>query len=284
MNTTLQRTSNSAPPPRPPDAQEVLFGGVYSFILRHLSLDERESRQVEKHFGTPPYLQEMLGYVSGPRPRRIFEKDERTSRWLNALTAAEFLDWFIYSKNPLYPPAKAYELEQSEEYSGLESLLAEHYGPIQHIPGLYFDRITRLKMFRPGSLIVPCRVDGIIRALQLYGDINHGHFCWYSTPHLPGGSSLRASLHVANSHRAHSDRVALIVSHTLEADAEAWKTGECVIAVNGMSPLRLAHAVRDVFPELKWCVVSTEFGQTAVRLLTESGFRVEVYEEEKRHE
>lgn len=73
----------------------------------------------------------------------------------------------------------------------------------------------------------------------------------------------------------------MIVTHTITTDAEAWSSGECVVAVNGLSPRRFLRELRAELPELRACAVTAECGAALIRALRESYEKVEVVEPEK---
>lgn len=277
---TLQRARAK---PLPDHVQTVIAGSVYAFFGASLSLYESHARAVEAAYGLPSCTQYLLGYRSAPEAVRYYveHRNEDVSRWLDSLSDDEFLDWFTYSKTPLYTyvraDAPAQELNLTLDLLELE--LAQRFGSIEGVPGLYVDDRLRVKMPRSG-VIVPCRINGIIRALLAYPSPGETKRFWLSSVGLNGGVAARATLHIANEHAAVRHRVAILVTHTIEADARAKKTGECVIAVNGVPPLRLPYALRSALPDLKGCLVAPELDDHLARTLRENGFRVRVDEME----
>ena len=271
------------PTERPDHVQAVLVGGVYSYIIGDgLELDESDARRIEKLYGLPVDVQYQLGYRSAPQPLRIYRDivDRSTSQWLDTLDDEQFLNWFTYSKEPLYSrPIRVEVGEVNVLQDALEIALAKRFGEVGGIPGLYFDDCLRAKLPRSG-LLVPCRVDLIPRALLCYPRVDQKSTFWLTSNGLRGGASARASLHVANQHRAEAERVVVLVSHTIEADALAWERGEAVAAINGLSPLRVTRELRLSLPELKGCMISLADSDRLARTLRENGLRVRVEEAE----
>jgi hypothetical protein len=129
-------------------------------------------------------------------------------------------------------------------------------------------------------MIIPCRVDSIIRALLVYPRSGEDKTYWLSSNGLNGGAKASASIHIANDYKVARNRLCVVVSHTLEADALAWESGDCVVATNGVSPLRLMRELRLALPDLKGCAVSPALGDSTVRTLRENGLRVRLLEME----
>ncbi len=268
---------------RPDHVQTVLVGSVYSYILSDgLESFESDAKRIEKLYDLPVDTQYQLGYRSAPQPVRLYQEvvDLLISQWLDTLDLERFLNWFTYSKEPLYPPPVRVEVGESNVLQDvLELALAQRFGDVGGVPGLYVDDRLRVKLPRSG-LLVPCRVDSIIRAILCYPRADQDKTFWLSSNGLNGGAPARASLHVANQHRAEVERVAVLVSHTIKADALAWESGECVVAVNGLSPLRVARELRLALPDLKGCVISLPDSDRLARTLREHGLRVRVEETE----
>lgn len=282
-----------AVPPKLPmlrseSAQIILAGGIYSYLLNDcLTLFKADASVIEREYGIPLDVQYSLGYRSVPECLRLYSeiRNEDVSRWLDSLSDDQFCDWFTYSKTSLYsyqrPDMPAAEYRPA--LSLIEQGIIERFGCVEGIPGLYVDDQLRVKMPHSGVL-VPCRIDSIIRALLHYPRPGEDQRFWFSSNGLRGGAKASASLHFTNESRAVRERICVIVSHTLQADAIAWATGECVVAVNGISPLKLPHALRAVLPDLRGCVCLPELGDHLIRTLRDNGLRVRVEETESADE
>jgi hypothetical protein len=272
---------------RPAHVQTALTGAVYSYLLRDcLELYESDARLVEKRYGLPPDVQHQFGYRSSPQPIRLYQErvDRSTSQRLDTVDDVTFFDWFTFTKEALYPPTVRVPVgESTARQDALELALAERFGEIEGIPGLYVDDRLHAKLPRSG-LLVPCRVDTIPRALLSYPRADEGKTFWFTSNGLNGGAPARASLHVVNQHRGERERVVVVVAHTIEADALAWESGECVVAVNGLSPLRVVRELGVIFSELKGCMISLADSDRLARTLREHGLRVRVEETEVEHE
>ena len=278
------KPSPQLPGERPEYVQAMLAASVYGYMLRDgLSLLESDARAIKREYGLPTETQLHLGYRSAPQALRFYseQRNDDVSRWLDSLSEDEFLDWFTFSKQPLYtyvrPDAPATECNLALNL--LEQGIAAGFGELQGIAGLYVDDGLHIKMPRRG-IIAPCRIDSIIRALLVYPRPGEDQTFWLSSNGLNGGASARASLHIANQSRARRERVCMIVKHTIEADAIGWESGECVVATNGLSPLRLLRELRLALPDLKGCAVVTSLGDGVVRTLRENGLRVRLMETE----
>jgi len=299
MSTEIARLLNQDHHERAPHVQEVLAGDIYAFILRDcLSLSKEDAKAVEKAFSFPSNHLDALGYASAPQPTRLQipqiggrdatpeeleEYRPAQHRWLDSLSDDQFLDWFTYTKEPLvsrYDGLRVRVEEVNIAHAMIEAAVAEKYGPVDRIPGLYFeDDRLQLKTFPPRSLIVPCRVRFIIRGLQIYRRAGWREFFWYSSSRAAGGASAVASIHIANEPQGVRDRIALLCPDTITADAESWATGSCAVGVNGLSPHRVVRELREALPELKACAVAASLGERMQRALLENGFTVEVIEE-----
>lgn len=285
MSAQLKTSSQIAE--RPADVQMALVAGVYSFLYGDcLELYESDARRIERCYGLLPETQHLLGYRSAPQPTKFFREiiDYSTSNWLDTLPDDVFLDWFTYSKEPLFPSSVSVQIgERNLQQDFLERAIAERFGEIEGIPGIYIDDRLRVKLPHSGVL-VPCRMDSITRAMLCYPRADEDKTFWLSSNGLHGGARARASLHVSNQHRAAAERVCVVVSHAIEADALAWQSGECVVAVNGLSSLRVARELRAVLPDLKGCMVSVADSDRLARTLRENGLRVRVEETEGRND
>ncbi len=268
------------PPARSEAAQVVLSAALYATLLRdHLTLSERNSSAIEKHHGLPPSVQYSIGYRSAPetpsaRQLERWDTARRQHERLDSLSDDEFFDWLLYEKEHIEPRAP----EDSDPYTFIEEELTERFGAVEGIPGCYLDgEYLRLKTLPNYSLIVPCRVDGIIRALQIFRSEGSSFF-WWSTPDATGGARARASIHVANESLAQMQGIAVIVEHTIAADASAWSKHLCAVACNGLSPRRFVRELRAALPNLKRVALSAQLENLA-RALREYGYTVRTFNE-----
>jgi hypothetical protein len=282
---------------RTPDAPTILVAGVWAALLDCLPLYQHDALWIERNYGLKPKLQAMLGYRSAPEPLRwripqVKGRDasrkeldniiRRAHSPLDELSDEEFFDWLIYSKEPVPDPFSKLPTRRDETHllqTIIESELQKRFGLVTGIPGLYHDGdCLRLKLPRSG-VIIPARIDGLVRALQYYPDRDCARFFWVSSAGLGGGAPARASLHIVNGYRAVSDG-AVILRHTMQADIQGWATGNCVIATNGISQLRLPYILRAALPGLSACAITSELGEAAARTLKEGRFEVEVFHPE----
>jgi hypothetical protein len=256
---------------------------LYAFLIYYcLVLSERHSTITEKEKGLPSSIQHAYGYRSAPKLARIRQLEQwKAARLqherLDQLSMDEYLDWNLYEKESFLPRPP----EITDPYAIAEQELNKKFGAVEGIPGFYLDNdYLRLKTFPPYSLIVPVRVDGIIRALQLYHRADGSDFIWYSTPYAKGGASAHASIHIRNEFLAHHEGKAIIVSHTIEADALSWAKHKGVIALNGLSPTRARRAIQAAMPRLKRLAVPSQFDLLA-RTLREYGYTVRTFDERR---
>lgn len=277
------------------------LGSFYDNLLDCLALYQADAARIEKAYGLPAVAQLWLGYRSCPEPLtlRTPQKDGRdlshdeylsllkkAHARLDAMSDDEFCDWLTYSKDKI----EKIECEALESVSWrseawplyqsiIEEELATRFSAVSDVAGAYTDDRLRLKLPARG-LLVPIRRGGRIRAVACYPRAGLDSFFLLTSKGLPGGAKASMSIHIANGGRAIEDRICIVVGHTVEADALAWETGDCVVAANSFLPFAFLRELRLALPCLKGCAVSSALGDAYARALRENGLRVRLLEME----
>ncbi len=135
------------------------LAAVFAYLIRDcLSLNTSDARLVKMRYGMSAEHIESLGYRSAPEPLRLHVaqinghdatpeelQDHARHRHahLDAMTDEEFFDWLTYSKEPVELPladlrARIETLTVHQDM--IERALAERFGDVMDVPGLYVAR------------------------------------------------------------------------------------------------------------------------------------------------
>jgi hypothetical protein len=170
----------------------------------------------------------------------------------------EFLDWLLYSKEPLPIPAEIVRGHERTLYpaqDAIEEELTARFGLFSGVPGFFNDgKSVRLskQFYSRGGFLVPVRCTWQIVGLLHYWSATDESPRWLTSRDLESGAKATPSIHVARPHRAQELRRAVVVAHPLEADALAAQYDECVIGVNGLPAFQAARQIRRALPDLRY--------------------------------
>jgi hypothetical protein len=144
-----------------------------------------------------------------------------------------------------------------------------------HVAPLYRDD-DGMKIYAPAhGMIFPVRRGGLTRAWLHYKQPSDRATRWVSSSHLPNGSKVAPSVHIARPEYAARSGVCLLVSHALEAEEAAAGGFVSAVGLNGVTPSALVTQLLEEWPQLRGVTISLDaVSDFLTRALKNAGLKV----------